>query len=95
MTGPALREFSLDLATPLSTARGEVAERRGLLVGLDRDGTRGVGEATPLPGWTEPFDDCRAALETAGANGLPPAGRPAARHGVELARLDADARRRG
>jgi o-succinylbenzoate synthase len=107
---PALREFELALDAPLSTARGDITTRRGLLVGVDRDGTRGIGEATPLPGWTESFAECRAALR--GAPGAPsldvpddptPATvdigttppAPAARHGLALARLDAAARRRG
>ncbi|WP_251343439.1 mandelate racemase/muconate lactonizing enzyme family protein [Haloplanus halophilus] len=61
------REFSLDLASPLSTARGRIERREGVLVGLDADGVRGVGEATPLPGWTESLDDCRAALDAVSA----------------------------
>ncbi|MFB6304537.1 MAG: enolase C-terminal domain-like protein [Haloferacaceae archaeon] len=95
--GVALREFALPLDAPLSTARGEIRERRGLLVGLDRNGVRGVGEATPLPGWTESLDECRDALAGADVDGgLPPAREaPAARHGLVLARLDADARRQG
>ncbi|MFB6301520.1 MAG: mandelate racemase/muconate lactonizing enzyme family protein [Haloferacaceae archaeon] len=105
-----LREFSLDLNDPLATARGEITTRRGLLVGVERRGVRGVGEATPLPGWTEPFEECLAAL--AGTDGGPPLDvpadpspgtvdlgdvpeTPAARHGLALARLDAAARRQG
>ncbi|SEO81373.1 L-alanine-DL-glutamate epimerase [Halogranum amylolyticum] len=62
-----LREFALDLRTPLGTAKGEITERRGLLVGVEReraDGSRvrGVGEAAPLTPWTESYDDCAASL---------------------------------
>lgn len=70
-----LREFSLDLASHLSTARGDITERRGFLVGVERASEsggerggeggragRGAGEATPLPGWTESYETCRDAL---------------------------------
>ncbi|WP_435066972.1 o-succinylbenzoate synthase [Haloplanus sp. C73] len=57
------RSFALDLERPLATARGTIRRREGELVGVDADGVRGVGEATPLPGWTESLDDCRAALD--------------------------------
>jgi o-succinylbenzoate synthase len=57
------RSFSLDLARPLATARGRIDRREGWLVCLDAGDVRGVGEATPLPGWTEPFADCRTALD--------------------------------
>lgn len=91
--------FSLPLRRPLSTAHGEITDRTGFLVSVDAP-TPGVGEATPLPGWTESLDDCRAALESADLAGtsdltaldaLP----PAARHGVALALLDARARGEG
>lgn len=58
------REFSVSLARPLSTAAGEIDERRGLLVrAVHPEGATGVGEATPLPGWTESYEDCVAAIE--------------------------------
>lgn len=90
-----LREFSLSLAAPLATGAGDIRERRGLLVGVRIDGARGVGEATPLPGWTEPYAACRERLRSATAIGPDDldADHPAARHGVELAHLDAEARR--
>jgi len=59
------RSFSLDLERPLATARGTIRRREGELLRLDADGVRGVGEATPLPGWTESLDACRAALDRA------------------------------
>ncbi|WP_435064815.1 mandelate racemase/muconate lactonizing enzyme family protein [Halobaculum sp. EA56] len=96
MTVVALRGFALDLTAPLSTAAGDIAAREGLLVRVDLGGTPGVGEATPLPGWTESLADCRAALERARDEGTPPGpGTPAARHAVTLAYRDAVARRRG
>lgn len=92
-----IESFSLSLSTPLETAAGTIEERRGFLIRLDVDGTPGLGEATPLPGWTEPLDDCEAALrgvddpEAALADDQL-AETPAARHGVSLAVLDAHAR---
>jgi o-succinylbenzoate synthase len=97
--------FSLPLANPLDTARGSMAEREGFVVRLSVDGTVGVGEAAPLPGWTESRADCEAALEAVASrlvDGTPPdalldggsplAERPAARHAVASAVLDARAR---
>ena len=64
-----LEPFSLRLDSPLETARGPISERRGLLVGIEREpgddgdaGHSGLGEATPLPGWTESYADCEATL---------------------------------
>ncbi|ERH06405.1 MAG: L-alanine-DL-glutamate epimerase related enzymes of enolase superfamily [Halonotius sp. J07HN4] len=84
--------FSLTLDAPLSTARGEITERRGFLVGSDG----GLGEATPLAGWTESYEACKAALKTAASDdGSPdPAATPAAAHAIELAKLDARGRRK-
>lgn len=61
--------FSLPLARPLGTARGEMTEREGFVVGVepgsDAVPARGVGEATPLPGWTESLAACERALAAA------------------------------
>ncbi len=89
-----IQQFALPLARPLETARGTIDERRGFL--FARNG--GVGEATPLPGWTESIDVCKQALEAAenpeAWNGALAAceDAPAARHAVSLAKLDAEAR---
>ncbi|QGA82619.1 mandelate racemase/muconate lactonizing enzyme family protein [Halomicrobium sp. LC1Hm] len=101
-----LNRFTLPLTTPLSTAHGRIESREGFVVGFEHRGTVGVGEATPLPGWTESLDDCEAALTTAletyaerGHSAalleLDAATVPAARHGVATALLDADARADG
>ncbi|GGJ03528.1 chloromuconate cycloisomerase [Halobellus salinus] len=99
--------FSLRLSSPLGTAAGRIEERRGFVVRVESDGHRGVGEAAPLPGWTESYDDCEAALSgAAGGSGVgnsaitDPIDRidgttPAARHGVELAWADARAQAAG
>jgi o-succinylbenzoate synthase len=89
--------FSLSLSTPLETAAGSIDERKGFLVRFDIDGTPGLGEATPLPGWTEPLADCEAALRDienpeAALDSVRLDETPAARHGVSLAVLDARAR---
>jgi o-succinylbenzoate synthase len=59
--------FALDLARPLATAAGTIDRREGDLVRIDIGGVAGVGEATPLPGWTESLADCRAALDAVAA----------------------------
>ncbi|MFB6221715.1 MAG: mandelate racemase/muconate lactonizing enzyme family protein [Halolamina sp.] len=101
-----LQRFSLDLEQPLTTGDGEIASREGFLVGVDRGDsrtTRGVGEATPLPGWTESLAECEAALRnppdswiSGGVDAEGPLERPpetpAARHGYRLARFDAAGR---
>ena len=99
--------FSLRLSSPLGTAAGRIEERHGFVVRVESDGYRGIGEAAPLPGWTESYDDCEAALSSAAGGGgadnsatTDPVDRidgatPAARHGVELAWADARARAAG
>ena len=91
--------FSIELARPLSTARGEITVREGFLVEVEHDGETGYGESTPLPGWTESLAECRAALDAVDAEALSRSlegmdGSPAARHGLELALFDAAARAR-
>ncbi|RAW46138.1 o-succinylbenzoate synthase [Halorubrum sp. 48-1-W] len=119
-----LRPFSLALASPLRTARAELTERAGFLVGIGDDGgddaapgvdgssaagletapATGIGEATPLPGWTESPSACERALREAAAEpggprtalaGLDAGETPAARHGLALALDDAAAREVG
>ncbi|MEF8913598.1 mandelate racemase/muconate lactonizing enzyme family protein [Natronomonas sp.] len=95
-----IEPFSLSLSTPLDTAAGTIDERRGFLVRLDSDGTPGLGEATPLPGWTESLDDCEATIRRvddpeSALDDDSLAAAPAARHGVSLAVLDARARAAG
>ncbi|KTG10252.1 o-succinylbenzoate synthase [Haloprofundus marisrubri] len=94
--------FSVRLKEPLGTAKGEIDERRGFLVGIETDdGVRGVGEATPLPEWTESYVECRARLaelSDAADRGYEFDGAtlgPATRHAVNLARMDAEARAQG
>ncbi len=109
MTALETRPFSLSLSEPLSTAAGPVETREGWLVRVEAEGAAGVGEATPLPGWTESREECRAALDRAaeraelegleaalaGFGGAAQDGAPAARHGVALALADRKARAAG
>jgi o-succinylbenzoate synthase len=101
-----LRPFSLPLADPLDTARGTIERREGFLFRLDSEREAvGVGEATPLAGWTESQDDCLRALEDAAdaveADGDPESAlrdldarsTPAARHAFDLALSDLRASR--
>lgn len=85
--------FSLALTSPLSTARGEITERRGFLVGVDDTATPpGIGEASLLPGWTESVEACQTALAATHPESTEthpdPSTTPAAAHAVELAGLD-------
>lgn len=58
--------FALPLRAPLRTAAGEVRVRRGFLARIaDGEGRTGLGEACPLPPWTEDVKACGAALEAA------------------------------
>lgn len=95
-----LRAFTLPLARPLETASGTIESRRGFLVRVGAD-PPGTGEATPLPGWTEPLEASRTALRSvlpeleADADIVPESLQrtPAARHAVSLAVADRRARR--
>jgi o-succinylbenzoate synthase len=92
--------FGLPLTTPLSTARGDIRVRDGFVVRGTVGEATGVGEATPLPDWTESLDDCRRALALVDDLGAALSSgilddAPAARHGVALALFDARARREG
>lgn len=89
-------EFSLPLESPLDTAHGPIDHRKGILVRIEDDDAVGIGEATPLPGWTESLPACRATLadiddpETALSH---LESMPAARHGLSLALSDRRAKR--
>ncbi|WP_128905590.1 mandelate racemase/muconate lactonizing enzyme family protein [Halorubrum amylolyticum] len=115
-----LRPFSLGLTSPLETARGPIERREGFLVAVDPESNPesdrvsvpapGIGEATPLPGWTESRSACEAALREVrvgtddsdaaalapdALDRLDPTETPAARHGLSLALADATARDAG
>jgi len=98
--------YALDLASPFETARGAIERREGYVVRVSHEGAEGVGEAAPLPGFTESPEACAAALERASevasregleaaAGTLEAAKAPAATHAVATALLDASARRVG
>lgn len=97
-----LRPFSIDLSEPLATADRTIESRSGYLVRVRTENRRGLGEATPLPGWTESLEECKGALgraqELLSLRG-PEAtleeidDAPAARHGLALALADLRARR--
>jgi len=57
----------------LPAGRSAVSERRGLLLRMrDEDGVEGVGEASPLPGYSpDRLEDCRDALRTWSEGPLP------------------------
>ncbi|MDR5656933.1 o-succinylbenzoate synthase [Halodesulfurarchaeum sp. HSR-GB] len=98
-----VQPYELALDPPLRTARETMETRRGLLFRAE-EGPGGIGDAAPLPPFTEPYEESRAALERAAdaydQQGWPAAFRvvssrhngrleyPAARHAVSLAMLD-------
>jgi o-succinylbenzoate synthase len=91
-----LHEFSLPLTSPLETAHGAIEHRKGLLVRVEEGDEVGIGEATPLPGWTESLPACRAAIAhvddpESALSSLDAT--PAARHGLSLALADLRAKR--
>ncbi len=101
--------FEAALSDPLTTASTTITRREGFLVRIETEKRSGIGEATPLDGWTESMAECRAALERVAddwAFDACPSGRavdaafgsvlvsaPAARHGLTLACLDLRAKR--
>lgn len=100
-----IEPYTLPLARPLETAEGRIDERSGFLLTVEVDGVQGMGEAAPLPGWTESYSTCRTTLEEAAeATGerldavletIDPDATPAARHGLSLATADARSRANG
>ncbi|GAB3682052.1 enolase C-terminal domain-like protein [Salinarchaeum chitinilyticum] len=97
-----LQRFDLDLVEPLRTADRVIESRSGFLVRVRTENRRGLGEATPLPGWTESLEECEQALDRAQdllslrgpeATLEEIADVPAARHGLSLALADVRARR--
>ncbi|WP_299234297.1 mandelate racemase/muconate lactonizing enzyme family protein [Natronomonas sp.] len=60
--------FSLPLSRPLETAAGPIETRRGFVVRTTATDAAGTGEATPLAGWTEPFEACERALASVDAD---------------------------
>lgn len=98
----SLQPFSLPVDPPLETANGSVTRREGFLLRYERGGVVGVGEAAPLPTWTESFRECELALrrvrEALASGDEAEArqvveGRPAAAHALDCAVLDRQARR--
>lgn len=60
-----LHPFTLGLRAPLQTARGRLTSREGVLLVLEAaDGTRGYGEACPIPGFAGfAREDAKASAE--------------------------------
>lgn len=91
-----VREFSVRLAAPLETARGTIDARDGFLLRVETEKFSGIGEATPLVGWTESYEECREGLTRADSIAteldwgiaLGKLEAPAARHGLSLALAD-------
>src|SRR6056297_55118 len=94
------RPFTVQLDSPLETARGTIDAREGFLVRVETDELDGIGEATPLVGWTESYDECERARargeeianELDWGIALAKLEAPAARHGLSLALADGRAK---
>jgi L-alanine-DL-glutamate epimerase-like enolase superfamily enzyme len=85
-----IRPYRLRLREPMRTARGVLTAREGFVVTLREDGLEGRGEACIVPELgTESLAECARELER------PSPRTPAARHAVELARLDLRAQKEG
>ena len=99
MTGDVqLSEFKLPLTHPIRTSKGKHSARAGFAINIEQDGVVGVGEATPLEGWTEGLTECHDALHKCIDSAEEPwrwrlpVEAPAARHGLQLAVSDLAAR---
>ncbi len=96
----ALERFVFELPQPIVSARGAWQRREGVLLRLhDEAGRVGVGEASPLPGYSaDTLEACVAQLEawaaTRDAARVMPAA-PAARFALETALAELDAQARG
>ena len=102
-----VREFELELASPVASAQGTIDRGAGVLFDVF-DKPAGLGEASPFPPFTESYEDCHAVLkrtaeaytdqgwsEAIGEVTQTVDGQlefPAARHAVSLAYLDQQAR---
>jgi L-alanine-DL-glutamate epimerase-like enolase superfamily enzyme len=85
-----LRPYRLRLREPFQSALGAVDHREGFVVLLREDGLTGRGEACIVPELgTESLEECERQLRS------PDPRTPAARHALELARLDLRAQREG
>jgi o-succinylbenzoate synthase len=85
-----IEPFSLSLSAPLTTAAGSIDSREGFTIDYRHRGESGLGEATPLPGWTESLDACRDALDRAAAAADQDASAESGTgHGSALLELDA------
>ncbi|MFT4946548.1 MAG: o-succinylbenzoate synthase, partial [Natronomonas sp.] len=97
-----IQQFSVRLASPLETARGTIDARDGFLVRFETDDLHGLGEATPLVGWTESYEECHEGLDRAQrvaeeldwGIALGKLEAPAARHGLSLALAEGRAKTR-
>ncbi len=101
----SLHSYELPFVRPLATSKGTFHQRTGMVVRVVHDGVEGVGEAAPLPGFSEEtLDEAHDALrewsprcpqEAGDAEGLACDGPPSARHGAEQALLGWLAAQRG
>lgn len=95
-----VHEFDLACRKPLVSADGRIDRRRGFAIRVRHSAGIGIGEATPLPGWSESLAACRQTLHDVSLDDFSrhparlhlPTDRPAARHALQLAIMDLGAR---
>lgn len=97
MTSVSINPFELSLTDPLKSASETIDRRAGFVVRWGR----GIGEATPLPPWTESYEETEAALTSIASKELSIgdalkalSSTPAARHGLASAIVDHHAKTR-
>lgn len=92
--GVSIRRFRLPLSDPMTTSEMTIDDRRGIAVAFRTERGTGVGESTPLPGWTETYERTEQLLQSVADEPSEPWARalpndaPAARHGIQLAVAD-------
>lgn len=94
-----IKYFSLSFKNPIFTSSSKIENREGFLIYIKNNGTKGVGEATPLSGWTESFKECRKKLNSikdiSQINEEKSNKFPATFYGIKLALFDSKSRNKG
>lgn len=98
MTSITVAPFDLGLREGFRSSNQHITRRRGFTIRIDTGDAVGLGEATPLDGWTESYEECRKALSAWEESSVDHPAQlelptpPAARHAVQLGVMDHAAR---
>ncbi len=94
-----IKYFSLSFKNPIFTSSTKIENRKGFLIYIKNEGTKGVGEATPFMDWTESFKECKEKLDSikdlSQINEEKLNEFPATCHGIKLALYDSRSRNKG